>query len=325
MQRGEDPRLVAGWPDYVALARPSHWIKHVFILPGIALALLLRPSPWTEVLWPIALGLVSAAMLASANYVLNEWLDADSDRHHDSKAGRPAVAKRLVPGFVLLEYLLLAGLGLAIASRLSVAYLAVSLAFLASGLVYNVRPLRTKEVPFLDVISEAVNNPIRLTLGWLMIDPTSLPPGSLLLAYWMGGAYLMALKRLGEYRSAEAAGRLAELSRYRRSFRRYTQESLLLSSVLYALLAAFFLAVFLIKYRIEYLLSIPFFAVLFVLYLQIALKPDSPVQQPERLHRERVLVAMVVVLVVVLALLTWIDLPILERLSSPHYIEIGGG
>ena len=32
---------------------------------------------------------------------------------------------------------------------------------------------------------------------------------------------------------------------------------------------------------------------------------------------------MVALLVVVLVLLTWIDLPILERLSSPHYIEIG--
>lgn len=318
-----DSRQPAGWLDYVALARPSHWVKHVFILPGIALALLLRPRPWTDVVADVALGLLSAALLASANYVLNEWLDAQSDRHHHTKSERPAVAKRLSPALVLFEYLALAGTGLGLAWALSGLYLVISSLFLVSGLVYNIPPVRTKEIPFLDVISESINNPIRLTLGWVMVDPTTLPPGSLLLAYWMGGAFLMALKRMGEYRSAEQGGRLEALTVYRRSFQRYTEESLLLSSFLYALLAAFFLAIFLIKYRIEYLLSLPVFAALFVLYLHVALKKDSPVQAPENLHQERALVAMVVILGVILALLTWIDLPILERLTSPHYIEIG--
>ena len=317
-----DSRDAAGWADYVALARPGHWIKHVFILPGIALAWLLRPHAWPALVVHVAIGLISAALLASANYVLNEWLDARSDRHHHSKSERPAVAKRLSPVGVLLEYLLLAATGLALAATLSRPYLAISVLLLISGLLYNVSPVRTKEIPFLDVVSEAINNPIRLTLGWLMVDPTTLPPGSLLLSYWMGGAFLMALKRLGEYRSAEQGNRLAALLEYRRSFQRYTEESLLLSSFLYALLAAFFLAVFLIKYRIEYLLSLPIFAAVFVLYLQVALRKDSPVQEPEKLHREPALVVTIVLLAVVLILLTWIDLPILERLTSPHYIEL---
>ena len=61
---------------------------------------------------------------------------------------------------------------------------------------------------------------------------------------------------------------------------------------------------------------------LFVLYLHVALKENSPVQEPEKLHRERALVAVVVLLAAALAVLTWVDLPILERLTSPHYIEI---
>lgn len=322
MTNAPDLRDPAGWLDYVALARPGHWIKHVFILPGIALALLLRPPQWADLAVPLLLGLLSAALLASANYVLNEWLDARFDRHHHTKSDRPAVAKRLSAGWVWFEYLLLGIVGLGMASAVSRNYLMISALLLVSGLLYNVPPVRTKEIPFLDVVSEAVNNPIRLTLGWVMVDPTTLPPGSLLLSYWMGGAFLMALKRLGEYRSADTEGRLASLKIYRRSFERYTEESLLLSSFLYALLAAFFLAVFLVKYRIEYLLSLPIFAVLFVQYLHVALKKDSPVQQPEKLHKERALVWTVMILALVLVVLTWVDLPILERLSSPHYIEI---
>lgn len=295
----------------------------MFILPGIALAMLLRPQPWTELLPKIVVGLISACLLASANYVLNEWLDAGTDRHHHTKSTRPAVSKLLSPPIVRLEYLLLVVAGLGMGWWLSKQYLAVSALFLVSGLIYNVPPIRTKELPFLDVISEAINNPIRLTLGWVMVDPSTLPPGSLLLAYWMGGAFLMALKRFAEYRSAKQEGRLEALAVYRGSFRHYTEESLLLSSFLYALLAAFFLAIFLVKYRIEYLLSLPIFAALFVMYLRVALKDDSRVQAPEKLLQERALMLTALILVATLAVLTWVDIPVLERLTSPHYIRIG--
>lgn len=323
MTLATESREPARWGDYLALARPDHWVKHIFIVPGIVLALLLRPQPIAEVLPRIVIGLISACLLASANYVLNEWLDAGTDRHHHTKSARPAVSKRLSPFVVWVEYLLLVAVGLGLAWSISKQYLLVSGLFLVSGWIYNIPPIRTKELPFLDVISEAINNPIRLTLGWIMVDPSTLPPGSLLLAYWMGGAFLMALKRFAEYRSAEREGRLDALVIYRGSFRRYTEESLLLSSFLYALLAAFFLAVFLLKYRIEYLLSLPLFAALFVMYLRVALKDDSRVQAPENLFRERGLMITVAVLTLALVVLSWVDIPVLEQLTSPHYIRIG--
>ena len=307
--------------DYVSMARPGHWIKHVFVLPGIFLALLLRPGPWPGLLGRVLLGLASAALLASANYVLNEWLDAKTDRHHRSKSARPAVAKDLNPGAVWFEYLALGVGGLLLARAVSGPYLLVAAAFLVSGLLYNVPPVRTKDLPFLDVLTEAINNPLRLIMGWMMVDAGSLPPSSVLLAYWMGGAYLMALKRFAEYRSASQIGDLEDLGVYRASFRSYTEESLLLSSFLYSLLAAFFLAVFLVKYRIEYLLSLPVFAVLFVLYLRTALKEDSRVQEPQGLFREKALVTTVIVLTIALAVLTVVDIPALEQLMSPHFID----
>ena len=311
--------------DYLALARVDHWVKHVFIVPGIVLAcVLLERSPLGS-LAAIGLGFASACLLASANYVLNEWLDAERDRHHPIKSNRPAVAKRLSPAAVWIEYLGLAAVGLGLAAAVSPLYLATAGLFFLSGLVYNVPPVRTKEAAYLDVISESINNPLRLTLGWAMIDSTSLPPGSLLLAFWAGGAFLMALKRLAEYRSAEAAGVLASLARYRRSFGVYSGNSLLLSAFLYAQLAAFSLAVFLVKYRIEYLLSMPLFALLFVVYLRVSLKRDSSAQTPERLFKETGLLGVVLLLVVALVVLTFVDLPFLDRLTDPHYIRLSGG
>jgi len=308
--------------DYLALARVDHWVKHIFIVPGIVLAwVLLERSPLGSLV-AIGLGFPSAALVASANYVLNEWLDAGHDRHHPSKSARPAVAKRLSPALVWAEYLGLAAAGLGLAAAVSPLFLATATLFFVSGLIYNVPPVRTKETAYLDVISESVNNPLRLTLGWAMIDSTSLPPGSLLLTFWAGGAFLMALKRLAEYRSAEAAGTLDSLARYRRSFGVYRESSLLLSAFLYSQFAAFALAVFLVKYRIEYLLSMPLFALLFVVYLRVGLKRDSSAQTPERLFRETGLLGVVLLLVVALVLLTFVDLPFLDRLTDPHYIRL---
>lgn len=311
-------REAANWRDYVALARPSHWVKHVFILPGIVLAIILLDRSLEGVAIPVSLGLLSAACVASANYVLNEWLDARSDAFHPDKARRPAVARRLSGRVVTVEYLLLSGIGVALASAVSTVFTATLGLFLLSGWIYNVPPIRTKDVAYLDVLTESLNNPIRLTLGWAMVDPGSLPPGSLLAGFWMGGAFLMAIKRLAEMRSVDAT----DLVLYRRSFRHYSQNSLLISAVEYALLAGFFVAVFFVKYRIEYLLALPALAAMFGAYLSVGLDENSATQTPERLIREPRLLVTTVVLVALLILLTWIDLPFLERLTDPHYIRL---
>ncbi|HZF62872.1 MAG TPA: hypothetical protein VEZ55_00220, partial [Chitinophagaceae bacterium] len=172
---------------------------------------------------------------------------------------------------------------------------------------------------YLDVLSESINNPIRLALGWFIFVPAAIlpssfsdfswviiPPSSIILAYWMGGAFLMATKRFAEYRyinDPELAGL------YRRSFKYYSENSLLISMFFYAITSAFFLGIFLIKHRIELLISFPFFALLFAWYLKIGLRKDSVVQGPEKLHHEKKFMLYVVLFTIVLMLLIYIDIP----------------
>ena len=308
--------------DYVRIARPDHWTKHSFILPGIVVAALLRSVSPMDRLRPILIGLLSAAAIASANYVLNEWLDAKYDAHHPTKADRPAVSRRMSRSIVFFEYFALLGLGLLGAASVSRLFFGASVAFVVSGLAYNIPPIRTKDRVYLDVLSEAVNSPIRLTLGWAMIDSFTLPPGSLLLAFWMGGAYLMGIKRFAEQRTTHHENTDRALKLYRASFEHYTTESLLLSSFLYAQLAAFFLAVFLIKYRIEYLLVFPFLAALFTVYLWLGLRRGSPTQAPERLFKSRALLTIVGLVAAALIVFTVVDVPVLEQLTRPHLIGL---
>ena len=297
--------------DYFAIARPDHWLKNFFMLPGAALAVIIDRTDWN--LWPLLIGILSTCLVASANYTINEYLDGKSDRFHPTKSARPTAQGRIRGGYVLIQYLALAGAGLGLASLLNPVFGYASLALLVMGLVYNVEPVRTKDRAYLDVLSESVNNPIRLILGWAAVTTIVLPPSSLLLSYWMGGAYLMAIKRFAEYRligDSERAGL------YRRSFRHYTENSLQLSAFFYALTAVFFLGIFLIKYRIEFIISFPFFALLFVWYQNIALRPKSTAMNPERLYLEPKFLGYVGFLIVLVAVLFSVHIPGLQYLTE---------
>lgn len=294
---------------YLALMRPDHWFKNVFALPGVAFASLLAHIPFDLFVRRLVIGMASLCLIASANYVINEWLDAEYDRFHPVKRNRPSVVERLNPWIVYAEYVMVLLAGLLLAALVSVYFLGAAALLGVMGVIYNVRPFRSKDRPYIDVLSESVNNPIRLLMGWFIVTHQPLPPSSLLVGYWMGGAFLMGVKRYAEFRYLAAAG---TAGLYRRSFQFYREETLLSSSFFYAMCAGFFLGVFLVKYRIELLLALPFVALLFAWYLKIGMKPDSAAQHPERLYHEKEFIVYVGVVVMVLTSLVFIDIPSLK-------------
>lgn len=296
------------WRPYVRIARPDHWFKNVFMLPGVLLAVILLPaeSLTLTLACSLALGIASTCLVASANYAINEYLDAEFDRHHPKKKNRPCVSGAIRGRYLFLEYTLLAALGLGLASLVGLQFLLLSALLTLMGILYNVRPFRTKDRQYLDVISESFNNPLRLLLGWSIVLGNALPPSSILITYWSGGAFLMGIKRYAEYRSIDDP---TLAGRYRRSFRYYTERTLLLSSFFYALLSAFFLGIFLVKYRIEFLLSAPLFALLFTWYLHIGMQVESLAQTPEKLFRQRKFMAFTISLALVVIALFVIDIP----------------
>ena len=316
------PKPIGTLRDYLALARFDHFTKHIFIVPGIILAYLLRGGPAHFPFTQALLGLITAICIASANYVINEYLDREFDKYHPTKSRRRAVERELRGSFVKLEWAAFMLVGLSCAWLGSATLLVTACVFALQGIVYNVPPLRTKEKPYLDVISESINNPLRLTIGWAMVDPTTLPPSSIILAYWCGGAFLMAAKRYSEYREIVAAHGAELLVRYRASFAGYSEVSLNISCFVYGLLSTFFLAIFLIKYRVEYLVLVPPIIALFGYYLALSTKAASSAQNPEKLFRERKLIALVAILAVLFIIATYVDMPLLSVFSGQRYISL---
>ncbi len=306
---------------YIRIARPDHWIKQLFVFPGCLIALLLTPAVGfsMDLFLAVLAGFLSTCLIASANYVINEWLDAGFDRFHPTKKFRSVVTEDVKKEIVYLEYAILTVCGLALGLLCNKQVFFCELWLWVMGVLYNVKPFRTKDVAILDVLSESVNNAIRLLIGWFMITQSYLPPVSIVVAYWMGGSFLMATKRFAEYRmigDPELAGR------YRKSFKTYTEELLLTSAFFYALCSTFLMGVFLIKYKVEFILLMPFVFLLFCYYFHIAYKPDSAAQKPEKLFREKYLMLFVLLIGVLFVVLLKVNIPQLAMFTQFDLIDL---
>lgn len=298
--------------DYVGLARPDHWFKNVFMVPGVVLAWTASGRPPIGPYVPaLLLATVSACLVASSNYTLNEWLDAEEDRQHPEKRFRPAAAGRIRGSLAYLQWIVLAVLGLAAGRAVSPEFFWSAAALFVMGIVYNVRPLRSKDRPYIDALSESINNPLRLLMGWYVLASGLVPPASLLLAYWMLGAFFMAMKRFGELRHINNT---AVAGAYRKSFRHYTSERLLISVVFYATAFGLFGGIFVIRYRVELVLAVPFVAGLMAMYMHLGLLPNSPAQHPEALFRHTPFIVYGCVTALVLIVCSLIRLPWMDRL-----------
>jgi len=299
---------------YISIGRPDHWFKNVFMVFGLLLAIFLEPASINEGwIFSFALAIISTCLVASSNYVINEILDAPKDKLHPKKRFRPIPSGKVSIPIAYIEWLLLSLLGITLASLVNTSFLYMAILFWVAGIFYNFPPIRTKDIVYLDVISEALNNPIRLFLGWFVLIPDQVPPISVIIAYWMAGAFFMGSKRLAEYKminNHEQAGN------YRASFRRYSVETLTIGQFFYATSSAFFFGIFIIRYHLELILCAPLIAGFFAYFVKLTLKPDSPVQNPEKLYKEYGFMAFIFFLFLIFILLLFTELPVIYKIFN---------
>lgn len=300
---------------YLRIARIDHWFKNVFMLPGMVIAITAEPSLLSlDLLYYLTLAFLSAGLVASSNYVINEIVDAPYDKLHPVKRHRPIPSGDVDLSLAYGLWLGLAAAGLLVACAVGWTFFLFAALLWVMGLLYNLRPIRLKDRVFLDVLSESINNPIRLLLGWYGTGTTLVVPVSLVIAYWMLGAFFMAIKRFAEYRLIDDPGIAAK---YRLSFAGYSEEKLLLSIVYYAVSFGLFFGVFLLRYRVELIVSLPLLAGFMAWYIHIGFQQDSPAQYPERLYRQWSFTAYTVLCGLVMAMLLYVDIPLIVEVFSP--------
>ena len=305
---------------HVAIMRIDHWVKQVFVLPGIAIALTSDVTHITaRAWWTVPLGMVAVCLVSSSNYVINEVLDATSDLSHPVKRHRPVPSGKVNVRLAYAQWIALAVVGIGIGFPISVQFGLTMAGLWIMGCVYNISPIRSKDKPYLDVLSESINNPLRMLAGWYMTGTGQLPPTSLLISYWMVGCYFMALKRYAEYRDI---GDPARAVAYRKSFGYYTLERLLVCIAFYSSAAMLFLGAFIMRYRLELIIAFPLVALVMAIYLGLAFDTESAVVNPEKLYREKKLMASVIVCAAAMMALMIIDIPILYTVFKPTGLRV---
>jgi decaprenyl-phosphate phosphoribosyltransferase len=303
---------------HVQIMRIDHWTKNVFVLPGVVAAVSLTGAPFGLVeLVRLLIGLLAIGLVASSNYTINEVLDAPFDATHPSKRSRPVPSGRVNVPLAYLQWIALGVAGVALGWTIGGRFTAALIALWVMGCVYNIRPVRSKDVPYVDVLTEAINNPIRMVAGWYIVATAVVPPATMLLGYWMVGCYFMAIKRYAEGRELADAGRLTA---YRRSLAYFTPERMMIAIMFYCAAAMLFFGAFIIRYRLELVLSFPFVALVMATYLELGFRHDSAAQNPEKLYREPKLMLAVVSCAVVMLVLMYVDLPVLHTMIDPAFL-----
>ena len=94
------------WSAHIRIARIDHWVKNVFVLPGIVAALTLDRLPlnW-ELVEKTVIGLLAVGLIASSNYVINEICDAPFDRFHPLKRNRPVPSGAVIIPLAYAQWL----------------------------------------------------------------------------------------------------------------------------------------------------------------------------------------------------------------------------
>jgi len=222
--------------NYLKIARINNWTKQFLVLIGAAFAIYVtKDYEWRGYVWRIVFAVLAVCFIASANYVINEWLDAPTDRYHPKKKNRPCIVARLNPHFISIEYAVFCVLGLSLAAAVDFYIFASVMILLWLGIFYNVKPIRTKDIVFIDILCEAANNIARFVVGWLCVTTKSFPHVSILLACWFACAFLLSLKR---FREIKLFASKLDASLYRKSFKYYSRWGLLTLAILFLLAGA---------------------------------------------------------------------------------------
>lgn len=296
--------------NYFYLFRFDHSIKQIFVIPGILIALSLGYQTDFSNLF---IGFACIQLAASSNYIINEWLDRDFDKHNPQKKNRPSVVGKVQGKFIYPIYFFTSALTIYISFLINKNFASIIIFFLIMGIVYNVKPIRAKDVHYLDVIVESVNNPIRLLLGFFMFDVEFFLPSSIIIFYWSAGAFLMTCKRYAEYNFIKRD----LLVKYRQSFNGYTINKLLILMFLTSSLSMSMLSIFMIKYKIEFILFIISTLILFIYYFYLSLNKNSIVKKIDHLYKDKTLLMIITFCIVVFIVSLTTEIEILKVLEKP--------
>ncbi len=191
---------------FLTLLRVEQWVKNLFVfLPLFFSGNFLNP----ELFLKSCLAFVIFSLASSIIYIVNDYIDAESDRQHPEKKNRPiasgSISKRkaLGIGAVLAAIIMIALFMLSWTSDEEVwKFTTVILAYLGMNIAYT---FRLKHVAIIDVCLISIGFVLRVMAGGYM---TEIPISQWAIILTFVLALVLALgKRRGELINAQISGK----------------------------------------------------------------------------------------------------------------------
>ena len=145
--------------DLIKLLRLKQWIKNGFILFPLIFSGQLYDFYRLMQCWLTFFGF---CLISSSMYILNDFLDAPTDRSHPQKSQRPLAQKRFTALQVSMIILSIMALGLWICLKADAMILFMAIFYIIIHLIYNVC---ARKIVILDVIFIAAGFQIRIWAG----------------------------------------------------------------------------------------------------------------------------------------------------------------
>ncbi len=297
--------------------RIDHWTKNFVLVFGYIFATFYYSENFYN-FNKLIYGFFIICISASANYLINEFLDKETDKFHPIKKFRTFVKAKKSKG-VFFEYIFLVFLSIIFSYFINFTFFILNITFIFFGYLYNVRPFRLKDIVLLDVILESANNPLRFIMGWSILLPDYYPPLSIILFFWFAGCFLMSMKRYTEYHYLV---KKIKPEKYRNSFKYYNKNNLFNLSIFYCLFSFFFFTIFIIKYKIELIIISPFAILLYMRVFAISLVQNSLIMRIEKIYRDKFFLYILLFSIFFSIILLKIDIPSLQLFEQNNLISI---
>jgi 4-hydroxybenzoate polyprenyltransferase len=146
------------WRGLLKSMRPHQWIKNILLILPMIAAHRFDLATLIPILW----GIVAFSAAASSIYIVNDLLDLEADRLHQTKRNRPFANGTVSIPVGMVTFVGLSLLALAVAAWLNATFLGVVLLYMATSLAYS---LKLKRMRWVDVAALASLYTIRVVAG----------------------------------------------------------------------------------------------------------------------------------------------------------------
>ncbi len=199
--------------------RPHQWTKNVLV---VAVPLASGKLFELDVLVPTIGAFVAFCLAASATYLINDTVDAESDRAHPTKRTRPIASGALSPTVAVIAAVVLFAVAVALGTFISVGLGVVVAAYILVTLAYS---LRLKHEPVIELVFVSLGFLLRAIAGGVA---SGIPISSwFLIVAGFGSLFMATGKRSSELDTmmeADSTGRATTrrvLSRYSPTYLRF--------------------------------------------------------------------------------------------------------